>query len=344
MSTEKTWVVDPARAVSGTGVIATYARWFLWYFIYQLVGVTTGGVLFTSGKWAIRTSCNGVTCGVAGDGVDHLGGSTFSAGNFLRAAAGSSHTWIELFNSTLGIYLLIDYSTGQDYLCNFVWSRTAFSGGTINTAPTASGSDTWSSLQFCHTSGAAGHVEMTLASDGSFHIAGSRDTTNKVNFFFFCWILLEQAQTANGDANNDVGNAHWGAQYSDTQVMLFVTLNTSNAGILKQKDYLGTTSHSAAIIWLDYIGNGSSPFQTSIAATDAIRGNTPSLPIYVADLTVGSVAKRGRIADVQRGTTQPDNADGTINPPTGNCVSVKVGDVWLPRPLPVSGATTPLLY
>lgn len=90
-----------------------------------------------SNPWTVDHSCNSVTAGAPGDGVDRWSADS----NLVFAAAGVAHSWIVLKQTGIGasFQLLIDLGVStdpRDIHIFFSWSA-GFTGGTTTARPTA---------------------------------------------------------------------------------------------------------------------------------------------------------------------------------------------------------------
>lgn len=320
VTTERTWVTDPARA--NVGAISAKGPWFLWYIVSQLLGVNTGGVTFTTGLWTCVGSSDHTTAAL--DGVNR-----WVSANLIPAVTGTAHSWIVLHNSTLGLYWLIDYISGSAgyYLCSMSISKSAFTGGTTLTAPTSTGSETQGSVQFVTNATSNDHVEMALADNGAFWVAGSKDTTSTFNCF------MGVPSVAEIDPS-DVGNGSLVLAYSDTagQVMLSSALhlvtNTLATGIKLMRTFAGTASASGSIAWT-YEAFSSGTDVSQAVAHDGISGKSTTGTIKIWDTI--ALGKRGRIQDW---TWANALAAGAMDPstfPTSPSDMMVIGGIQVPR-------------
>lgn len=91
-----------------------------------------------SNMWTVRYSCDSVTAGTVGDGVDRWAADS----NLVWANAGSAHSWIVLrqaaINSTFEILISCEgISVNGNILTIYKSPSAAFSGGTATARPTA---------------------------------------------------------------------------------------------------------------------------------------------------------------------------------------------------------------
>lgn len=61
-----------------------------------------------------------------------------STAALTRAAAGTAHSWIVMYNSSMGVYLTLDYVGAANYTCDAILSTDQPSGGTTLNRPTTS--------------------------------------------------------------------------------------------------------------------------------------------------------------------------------------------------------------
>ena len=106
-----------------------------WHFIRT---VKDALIAFASTPWTMRYSCNSVTAGAAGDGVDRI---TTNA-NLVWASAGSAHSWIVLRQTGIAtnfeLLLSCENAHASGTTLMIVVSPAAgFTGGTTTARPTA---------------------------------------------------------------------------------------------------------------------------------------------------------------------------------------------------------------
>jgi hypothetical protein len=99
-----------------------------------LTGGTVAGTRAGASVWVVQGSSNGTTAAL--DGVDRWG-STFTPANLVRAPTGTAHSWIVLSCSATGVWLCIDYNGSAEGNFSISCARSAFTGGSITTKPTA---------------------------------------------------------------------------------------------------------------------------------------------------------------------------------------------------------------
>lgn len=123
---------------------------------------TIGGS--AAGAWTVRYSCDGVTAGTAGDGVDRWG-AAYTPANIVRGAAAAARSWIVMRSPTLAtgsanggvpmtVEVLISFGdSAVDYNAVIAYSKTGFTGGTATVNPSAT--DMWGGFSVAPTTSAA---------------------------------------------------------------------------------------------------------------------------------------------------------------------------------------------
>lgn len=91
---------------------------------------TISGARTAANTWTCYYSCDGTTAGAAGDGVNHWTDYT----KVVQAGTGSAHSWIVLYNATLGLYRIIDANNATNNLRES-FSKVAPTGGTTTSGP-----------------------------------------------------------------------------------------------------------------------------------------------------------------------------------------------------------------
>lgn len=208
---EKTWQYANNSEARTPASVADNAAHFAWYILALLTGnialrdfddsAIAGGSV--AGKWVIDRTCDSVTAGVLGDGVDHLHiGGAYTLGDWVRAAGGSAHSWAVLHHTGLGFYLCVDFSGSAANQIKLILSKSSFStGGTATDCPTAANSSgAGTDLPVVHTSTiTANRKRAALSTDGNFFILTGFDTLGKFDVFIAGVAL---AGTRTGEAHN----------------------------------------------------------------------------------------------------------------------------------------------
>lgn len=136
--------------------VATYAPWTAnkqvkyagWWLIEALTGTLASFTPTATprGKWTVQYSCDGVTAGTAGDGVDRWGGATFNPDKIVQGDGSNPRSWfvlkspVDLTDTGAYAYMLMVWERpdGADYYQPVIYfSKSAFTGGSVTARPTA---------------------------------------------------------------------------------------------------------------------------------------------------------------------------------------------------------------
>lgn len=123
----------PYPAESTQAIIRKSQAWLLKEFLKgSVVSGTLQGTRHANSLWTCYYSCDSVTAGTAGDGVDRW--TTYA--NVVNAASGSAHSWWCGYNAATGIYCLIDVNNTTNS-ARISFSFVAYTGGTTTLGPTS---------------------------------------------------------------------------------------------------------------------------------------------------------------------------------------------------------------
>ncbi len=240
------------------------------------------------GLWTMYSSCNSVTAGSAGDGVDYLGGATYDATKWVRAAAGVAHSWMVLKSpDAMGpFYVCIDWTGTSANTVKMVMSKSPFStGGTTTNRPTATNEATNADVNLCSASViTANKKRAALCTDGNFFTAMNVDGTARFDTFT-CGATL--AETRAGDAHNfwlinDHSVSTAGAPNTGQTITIWGRSAIAGAITIPGLCTLYSTASSTAVF----------ATVTGLDATDSLLGNGP---IVIMTATPASI--RGKFVD-----------------------------------------------
>lgn len=295
----------PFPDVSTQALLNKSWLWMLKAFLKDEVATGTigpEGARTAGSLWVCIGSSDGVTANMTGT---DLWTNAFDASKIVQAANGVAHSWIVLQNVAAGIYLCIDCNSATTTTAGFIWSKSAFSGGTNLTRPTASNS--WS---IGTASAPAATTNYIFLSDSAAAATnGSFSTTAAGNFVFVT------ARTTQGICNSFT----WHAQNVDlavndvhpNHVAAHNLASSRGAGSWVSALANGYANPGAGFYSRNW-GNGG--YATSgganrwaFGATEHpgftnIQGNEPNwlaLPVEILDIApAGSTAWRGRVPDL----------------------------------------------
>lgn len=314
---EQTWqqlVNKKMSTVSAAEADKNYI-FFLKHFLTGQYSEQTGW----TGKWSVYYSCDGTTAGTAGDNVDRWG-SSFNAAKIVQATAGSAHSWMVLYK-TIGSYtwyIILDCDRASTPFIDFVFCKTAPTGGSTTARPTSTDEFGHTNLQMSmNTAGQYAHGLLTT--DGS------------------CFVIMPSVQ-GTGLKYPWMVQAHAEAKTEDLYPLVS-WLGTTNGFRRYELQYNGSC-------WAARKFDGSTTLTIGAGApcglttwlmeyivADGLSGKFPDFPMYLFGAVAGSYTKKGRLYDIR---WAPLNlTDGFIEPSPATGVSSKYGCVWLPFSSPI---------
>lgn len=308
------------------------ARSAIWALKEHMKNTATGGA--TSGTrhansvWAVRYSCDSVTAGVAGDGVDRWAAIT----NLVWNNTGSAHSWFVLRNTTLGYEVCIDLNSASTNSIRIAVAEVAtpFTGGTTTTGPTAanefdmgsSSVGTGAAFQWQGDT-ATGNFNWThyiTAEDGQFYFVCSRTGLG----YFSTFMAVQKTTAASPSDTRNVfalgasGNSGRGAPSTGTIV-------NASAGCVGRFPN-GAQNTTGGIQAGGRFGGSDWPGTLGI---DSVTGNYLAFPHHVGSLGGAQPSYRGVLPDQYSIATAP--VGGAI-PSAAAQERVVVGDIIMPYP------------
>lgn len=341
MAYDKTWQFDINRVPTSQDTAAHLSTWQLWYIKAFLMGQVGGAA---SGLWTTYYSCDSSTAGTANDGVDRWG-SSFDTTKIVQGSAISTgaKSWYVLKSPSMGgtnvvYYCIISYYGNSAEKASVIFSKAAPTGGTTTAAPTATdsfqSSGTGNALPNQFNSSATlsllHHFHGMLATDGSFNILGSRDSSTN-----FEWMLGFHALVnyRSGDTHPVVSIFSYNSSSpgmpttNGNAFSLSVTNNTS-AWNSRTPDDTGAPAGVTAILpspqGIDMMTAG------NFSSADSIDNTWFDMPIWIVSSTTGSATNmasiRGRVADMAFGNRT--NVPGTVDNATATFMMA--AGLWVP--------------
>ncbi len=221
---------------------------------------------------------------------------SFTAGDWVRAAAASPHTWFVL-QSPSGLldgpwYLCVDYiGPTNDQTCSVIISNNVFSGGSTSARPTSTNESVATSYQFISTTAGAGKTYLTTDANGGFRFLTSRNGTG----YFSNVLAVEPAVESH---SGDAARTFMWAYFLDSGTG--AVADNSSAGFFRGRASDGTTALTTTnLAWLAPIqrfnGQALSGTATSTNAIDSTVDAYPS--VYLYDATTSHKGGRGRLPD-----------------------------------------------
>lgn len=300
MSLSKTWYTSANLAWADTSTILRANASILFALKGLLTQVLTGtagtgGQPPASAAWTVDSSSDGTTAGAG----DNLGGGTFTAAKWVRAAAGVAHTWFVLKSpASAGIldgpwYMMVSFGTGSDSNIIVGISKNAPTGGTTTADPTSSPAQSlFTTFAALPGVAAAGKSHIVMDAKGSFRYHYSLNGSNR-----FCgfWNLEELVETKANDSARivfiiDMLNSGTGAPRFGTTNLGGGYRGYANDGVTP------LTSSTGRVMNIQWNGNTDASTRTTVNATDS---KADGLPVaYLYDVTAAHLGMRGRVPDV----------------------------------------------
>lgn len=137
----RTWQFQVSQAIAASGVALTTGRNLMLAAKNSMLGAgawtdAANAATVSTNNFVTDYSCDSVTAGAAGDGVDRWAINT----NLVWAASGSAHSWTIVKQTALtggALYVCIDLNSASVNQASVVISRVGFTGGTTTNRPTA---------------------------------------------------------------------------------------------------------------------------------------------------------------------------------------------------------------
>lgn len=137
----RTWQFQVSQAIAASGVALTTGRNLMLAAKNSILGAgawtdAANAATASTNNFAVDFSCDGVTAGAAGDGVDRWVINT----DLDWAISGSAHSWTVVKQPAMTggtLYVCIDLNSASVNQCSVIISRAGFTGGTTTNRPTA---------------------------------------------------------------------------------------------------------------------------------------------------------------------------------------------------------------
>lgn len=306
----KTWQYSLNTLLASTGVAITNNRNLLLAIKNQLKA-------FASNPWTVRYSCNSVTAGTAGDGVDRWA----TNADVVGGSAGAAHSWFVFKQAGIAtnFQMLLSvspegagaFSPGGNVISVFVSANAGFTGGTATARPTATD-----------------EMALIQAGTGSSIWGGSPITT--------ATIRMQAMQSTDGACTRIVlcsSNVAWGIMVFDActnSVTGWTNPFVAFVGAPSAASFpspLGTqiatwdTTATASRVFISSTlgigiltaeGNGSfvAPADTNYGnLANEVDGNWPIYPIGIACSTIGIRGRMGSMIDLWWGSSAIPTGD-----------------------------------
>lgn len=314
MSRSRVWYSDTDVVLPDTSTAAKGCHSAL----HCMKGVLLGDLVGTHGpegaapigaKWTIDGSCDST----ATSSGDLLGGATFNDAKWVRATAGTPHTWWTAHSSE-GLYICVDYSSPVDYQINIWFANSAFSGGTTSNRPTSAtewavgGPTGGNNFQMWSNNALPGKVHVCRDPNGGFYMLISQDGQISTPGTWWTGHKLDFTCTADPLPFFSSYMVSWGG----------TILNTSTYGG-------GRNSNNTASVSMDLMvvsgPAGNVPNHNSLDAD----GNESTEPVAIYYDSVAG-GRKGYMTDAKWGPS----LGARLEPVVGNAERALINGMWLP--------------
>ena len=306
----KTWQFNVNNQTTAQGTALADCR-------KTLRGIKDAMIGFATNPWTVRYSCDSVTAGTAGDGVDRWSADT----NLVWANAGTAHSWIVLRQTGIGTTyeLLISCENSTPSNLTLLTSISGFSGGSKTARPTATD-------------------ELTIASSGQWISGG--DVSNR-------WSVM---QSTDGQCTRILvgysgifatlivldkpNNPTTGWSTPNFSALYFANggLNTNTTGVITTivplaRSRIGSTNGSVSLT-IEGIGNNFSTDTTIGNIANEVDSSWDMWPLGIACITSGARGRHGSLFDLWAVSTV--RASGDMIPADGSNQFAVFGNFVLP--------------
>lgn len=289
----KTWQYNVNQSSPATGNTSSEGRQVALLIKNSMIG-------FASTPWTVRYSCNSVTAGTAGDGVDRI----TTTANIVNAAAGVAHSWIVLRQTGMGLNyeLCFDFSTANAYIWSTVISYGAgFTGGSTTARPTATDevvlalSGAWKS-----NASNSNRVHVLQASDGSNTHVFVTDSNGS-----FSWLpLMVPSNTVTGWSTPTLAAMFGGSGAAGNSLASSVWAPAAGVFTMRAASTTGIASLACE-------GNagGVLPALVPGSVPNDLDSAWPMLPLSTFGITTGMRGRNGTIVDLWAGSANVPTGD-----------------------------------
>lgn len=322
-SLAQSWYFRPNHSIAATGTAINTNRTILKWIVDTLIGTSNwvdgnGSAATPPNPMTVRYSCDSVTAGTAGDGVNRWSGIS----NLVWNNEGSAHSWIVLrFADGSQVMLACQGASGTGTSLAIYYSPAAgFTGGTTTNRPTATdqiaviASAAWSSLSV----DTSVKVHMMLSADGT----NMRFLLGSGGQASIAWII---GKTTAFD------NSTWTTPHVGVALNAALGTNVLTATNLNSTASFKGRAASAADFYLATMSFGGALATAQITSADDQSGAWPFFGQQLVSLTATNRGVKGYLVDVWYGsTTIASGSTYPATPPADQHQFVQVGALILP--------------
>jgi len=306
----KTWQFNVNNQTTAQGTALADCR-------KTLRGIKDAMIGFATNPWTVRYSCDSVTAGTAGDGVDRWSADT----NLVWANAGTAHSWIVLRQTGIGTTyeLLISCENATPSNLTLLTSISGFSGGSTTARPTATDELTVaSSVQWIAGTDVSNRWSVMQSTDG-------QCTRILVGYSgnFTTLIVLDKPN-----------NPTTGWSTPNFSALYFASggLNTNTTGVISAtspvaRSRIGSTNGSVSLT-IEGMGNNFSTDTAIGNIANEVDSSWDMWPLGIACITSGVRGRHGSLFDLWAVSTV--RASGDMIPADGSNQFAVFGSFVLP--------------
>lgn len=306
-SLSKSWEFIPNYAIAATGSAVntnrTFAKWIFDSMTTNPNWVDSSNVSVTpSGLATVDYSCDSVTAGTKGDGVNRIA----AIANIVWAAAASPHSWIvlKLYGTAEILFSFEAASVNGNNITIYISASLGFTGGTTTARPTAVdervviNNTTWTGL----SSDANIKCHMLKSTDGeSWRIFMGNGGQESTIFIFGKAVPFNAVAWPNSFVMLGIGST-LGTNFL-TNNNINATANFNGYGVSGMAMYL------AGMAYASTQGN------VNVTSANDLSGEWPFMPQQLVSATTSNRGFHGYLSDVWYGSTTM--ANGSTSPTTG---------------------------
>ena len=306
----KTWQFNVNNQTTAQGSVLADCRKTLRAIKDAMIG-------FATNPWTVRYSCDSVTAGTAGDGVDRWSADT----KLVWANAGTAHSWIVLRQTGIGTTyeLLISCENSTPSNLTILTSISGFSGGSKTARPTATDELTVaSSGQWLATSDVSNRWSVMQSTDGQC----TRILVGYSGNFTTLIVLDKPNNPTTGWTTPNFSAfyfANGGLSISTTGVISAISPNA--------RSRIGSTNGSVTLT-IEGIGNNFATDTTIGNIANEVDSSWDMWPLGIACITSGARGRHGSLFDLWAISTA--RASGDMIPADGSNQFAVFGNFVLP--------------
>lgn len=284
----KTWQYNVNQTIAAAGTALDDNRKLLKAIKDSLLG-------FGSGAWTTSYSCNGITAGTPGDGVDRW----TTEADIVWALPGA-HSWYVLKQTNIdaNFEVLLECKSSSQALTIVMTSTATFTGGTTTSRPTATNEVYIKNNGYW--GGAPSDVQQRLhvmmSTDGQCTRIIMCDTNSPKAF----WLFDKVSSPVANWATPAVGFAYGVSNLGGPAMLSLIIYQSAN---------FKAFGNSAMDLYLTCEGKASAPLFSSLTVPNDLSADYPLFATALVSETAGNKGRHGRMVDLYYGLSNLSNGD-----------------------------------